>query len=86
MIRDLAWHELACGGCWKGFHVVAKVTAFHIVHHIAAHPQPTKVTCNEFCCLPSSRVSSYQIVMVRFGDVKPELIVSGDVDPSLVEY
>jgi len=36
----LVRHELACGGCLKGFHVVAKVTAFHVIHHVAVHPQP----------------------------------------------
>ena len=86
MIRDSVGHELTGGGCWKGFCVVAKVTAFHIVCHIAAHPWPPTVTCNKFCCLPSSRVSSYWIVVVRFDDVEPEFVVPGDVDLSSVEY
>jgi len=86
MIRDPIGHELACGGCWKGFHVIAKATAFHIVCHIVAYPWPPKVACNEFCCLPPSRVSSYWIVMVRLDNVEPELIVLGDVGLSLVEY
>jgi len=63
-----------------------KVTAFYIVHHIVAHPWPPKVVHDEFCCLPSSGVSSYWIVVVRFDNVEPELIVSGDVDLSSVEY
>ena len=66
-------------------YAVAKITAFHIICHVVAHPQPPKVVCNEFCCLPLSGVSSYRIVVVRFDDVKPELIFSGDVNISLVE-
>jgi len=86
MIWDPIGHELACGGCWKGFHVIAKATAFHIVCHIVAHPRPPKVVHDEFCCLPPSGVSSYWIVLVRFDDVEPEVIVLGDVDLSSVEY
>ena len=84
-IRDSVGHELASGGHWKGFCVVEKVTAFHIICHVVAHPLPPKFTCNKFHCLPLSRVSSYWIVMVRFDDVEPELIVLGDMDLS-VEY
>jgi len=86
MIRDLVGHELTSWGCWKGFHAVAKVTAFDIICQIVAHPQPPKIMCDKSHCLPSSRVSSYWIVMVRVDDVEPELIVSGDVDLSSVEY
>jgi len=46
MIRDLIGYELACGGCWKGFCAVAKVTA--LVHHIEAHPWPPKVMHDGF--------------------------------------
>ena len=85
MIRDSVGHEIASGEHWKGFHVVAKVTAFHIICHIVAHPWPPKVM-HKFHCFPSSRVSSYWIVMVIFDNIKPELIVSEDADLSSVEY
>ena len=86
MIRDSVGHKLASGGCCKGFHVVVEVAALHIICHKAAHPQPPKIMCDKSHCLPSSRMSSYWIVMVRVDDVEPELIVSGDVDLSSVEY
>jgi len=85
MIRDLVGLSLPVGHTGKVFCAVSKVTAFHVIHHIAAHPFP-KFTHDEFCHLPSSRVSSYQIVMVRIDDVEPELIVSGDVDLSSLKY
>ena len=83
---DSVRHELTGEGCWKGFRVVAEVTALHIVCHVATHPCPPKVMGNEFCCLPSSGVASHWIVMVSLHDVEPELIVLGDVDLSSVEY
>jgi len=61
MIRDLVGHEIAGGVHWKGFCAVAEVTAFHIICNIVAHAWPPKVMCNEFHCLPSSRVSSYHV-------------------------
>ena len=70
----------------KVFHVIAKVTALHIICHIVAHLQTPKFTHDGVNCLPSSGVSSYWIVMVIFDDVKPELIVSGDLDLFSVEY
>src|SRR5882724_11101722 len=34
-IRDLVGHDFAYGGFWKGVHVVAKVTVFQVIHHVA---------------------------------------------------
>jgi len=78
--------SLLGGGCWKGFQMVAEVTALHIICYVAAHPQPPKIMHYGFHCLPLSRVSSHQIIMVIFDDVKPELIVPVDVDLSSIEY
>jgi len=40
----------------------------------------------KFHCPPLSGVSCYWIVVVRFDNVEPELIVLGDIDLSSVEY
>jgi len=66
--------------------VVTKVTALHVVCHVAAHPCPPKVMGNEFHHLPSSRVAGHWIVVVSLHNVEPELIVPGDIDLSSVEY
>src|SRR5882724_7470295 len=36
-IRDSVGHQLAGGGHWKGFCVVAEVTALHIIWNVEAH-------------------------------------------------
>ena len=82
---DLIGHELT-RGTWEGFHVVAEVTALHVICHIAAHPWSPKVMGDEFHCLPSSGVAGHWIVVVSLHNVEPELIVPGDIDLSSVEY
>ena len=86
MIRDSVGHELTSGGHWEGFHVVSEVAALHKSCHVVEHPWPPKVMSDKFHCLPLSRVAGHLIVMVSLYDVKPELIVPGDVDLPSIEY
>src|SRR5882672_2488869 len=63
-VWDSVGHKLTGGGCWKGLCAVTQVTALHIVHHIAAHHGPPKVTGDKLSCFPPLKVAWHWVIMV----------------------
>src|SRR5882672_4075670 len=86
MIWDSIGHELAGGQRREGLRAITQVATLYVVRYVTTHPRPQKVTGNEFSRFPSSRVSSYWVIVVGFHNVKSELTVTRDVDLSSIEY
>jgi len=86
MVQDSVWDEVPHWRCWEGFCLVAQVTAFNILCHIATNPWPPEVIGNKFCHFPSSGVANDWGVMVGPHSVVPKLVIKGDIHLSSVEY